>query len=85
MTESDDVGQIVQVFSSVMTGCPICRETEGPGDGAAFDESYLETRVNHLLAEHDGQLLHVGQQSDTDADGNPWQMTVAVVGFSSDD
>ena len=81
----EDVGQIVHVFSSTMTGCPICRETGGPGDGASFDDTYFETRVNHLLAEHDGRLLHVGQQSDTDAEGNPWQMTVAVVGVSRED
>jgi hypothetical protein len=75
MTESADVGQIVQVFSSIMSGCPICRETGGSGDEAKFDVTYLETRVNHLLAHHHGRLLHVGQQSDTDGDGNPWHMT----------
>lgn len=77
-----EVGQIIQVFSSTMSGCPLCHERH-PNDAKRYDDGYLEERVNHLLADHGCLLLHVGQQSDTDGDGNPWQITTAVVGVPS--
>ena len=77
-----EVQQVVQVFSSVMEFCPLCRESGAEGDKAPYDEGYLAARVNHLLAEHGCVLLHVGTQTDTDGNGDPWQMTTAVVGVA---
>lgn len=74
--EGVEVGQVVQVFSSIMTPCPFCS-----GDASKYDDTYVASRINHLLDEHSGVLLHVGQQTDTDGDGKPWQMTTAIVGI----
>jgi hypothetical protein len=73
----ENVSTVFELTSAVWTPCPVCRAAVGPmsADSAALDE-----RVTHLLTEHKATLLHVGQESSTDADGNPWQMTVAVVG-----
>jgi hypothetical protein len=71
----EQVKQVIQVFSSVMSGCPLCEGERHSNDAESYDDGYLEARVNHLLAERGCVVLHVGQQSDTDSDGNPWQMT----------
>jgi hypothetical protein len=73
----ENVSTVFELTSSVWTPCPVCRSAVGrvSADSAALDE-----RVTHLLQEHNATLFHVGQESSTDGDGNPWQMTVAVVG-----
>jgi hypothetical protein len=45
------------------------------GDLNDFDES-----VNHYLKEHGYKLLHVGQETSSDGEGNLWQKTAAVIG-----
>ncbi len=36
--------------------------------------------VNHYLKEHGYKLIHIGQETGSDREGNLWQNTVAVVG-----
>ncbi|WP_148046529.1 hypothetical protein [Pseudomonas vranovensis] len=36
--------------------------------------------VNHYLAAHNFELLHVGQETSRDDDGGLWQSTVAILG-----
>jgi hypothetical protein len=40
----------------------------------------MHEQANHMVETHGWKLLHVGQETATDADGKPWQHTVAVVG-----
>ncbi len=76
---SPDLQSVIQVFSGAWSPCPLCSETGGAGYGPVSDEADVATRVNHLLSEHDCELLHVGQQTQDGADG-PWQLTTAVLG-----
>lgn len=40
----------------------------------------LEGAVNHWMQEHGYKLLHVGQKTHRDQDGNLYHTTVAIVG-----
>lgn len=67
--------QVIQILSDVSGPCAIC------GDGIGFsnfDEAF-EKQINHYLG-HGCRLLHVGQESSTDGEGNPYQRTTAVLG-----
>jgi hypothetical protein len=69
--------QITSVSSNVMESCPFCEEACGATDDGM---RYLVNRVNHLIGSHGFWLVHVGQETDTSADGELWQRTVAVLG-----
>ena len=43
-------------------------------------EDNVAESINHLVQKHNFKLLHVGQESSLDSDGNPWQSTVAMLG-----
>jgi hypothetical protein len=71
-----DVKEVIEVSSNELKQCP-----HYP---AAFKfsapETPLDERINHFIKQHGYKLLHVGQQTTSDADSNPWQTTVAVLG-----
>jgi hypothetical protein len=75
--EFEDIEQVFEVASDYSDSCPICREPIGiPG---AAPDATVAMRANHLLAEHDCTLLHVGQRTVDHGEG-PEQATVYVFG-----
>jgi tRNA U54 and U55 pseudouridine synthase Pus10 len=70
----DTIDHIVHIDTYTGFPCGICRKMVG-GDLNDFEES-----VNHYLKEHGYKLLHVGQETGSDGEGNLWQKTAAVVG-----
>lgn len=68
----EGVGHVVQISSDIGENCEHCQERIGL-------ERFAES-VNHYLDKHGYKLLHVGTQTGLDADGKPWQSTIAVVG-----
>lgn len=74
MTEGD-IRKVFELGSNVLAGtCPVCN---GDGGYTAVE------KANHILEHHNGVLLHVGQASDQDYEGNPFQYTVYVVGITN--
>ena len=69
----DDVARVVHVSTNVSGRCDLC--TKIVGGSGRFEES-----VNHYIAEHGYELLHVGQEA-AEADGELWHHTVAVLGL----
>ena len=69
-----NVRKVFEFRSGVVAGsCPLC---SGDGGYTAVD------KANHILEKHNGVLLHVGQASDEDYEGKPFQHTVYVVGIT---
>lgn len=68
--------KIYEIRSDVWMACEIC--SEGVGSGGMELGEALPERVNHML-EHGLKLLHVGTETTTGPDGEPWQVTVAVL------
>jgi len=56
------------VHETCMHGCKL------PYNGQMFDSN-----INHYINEHGYKLLHVGQESSNDCNGNPYHSTVAVL------
>lgn len=54
-------------------------ETCSFGCQIPYGGQFFEHNVNHYLQEHRYKLLHVGQESAQDNDGNPYHSTVAVL------
>ena len=71
-----DVKEVLEVKSDVISQCPHCVS----GAFTFVNPPDLAERVTHYLQKHGYRLLHVGQESDTDSDGNPYQRTIAVLG-----
>ena len=68
-----NVGLVAQVSSNISGPCEEC--------GANLDGSRNWVgAVNHYLGGHGYELLHVGQESSRDDQGEIWQFTIAVVG-----
>jgi len=42
--------------------------------------SDLAASINHYINDHGYKILHTGQESSRDDNGNPWQITVALLG-----
>lgn len=42
-------------------------------------ENFAES-INHYINDHGYKLLHVGQESSRDFEGNPFQLTAATLG-----
>ena len=73
MVDMADVQEIVHLSTSLSKRCPDCDYFPlGP------DTDFGET-ISHYLG-HGFTVLHVGQETARDDRGEPWQMTVAVVG-----
>lgn len=68
----EGVGHIVHISTGDTRRCDHCEQMIG---GSNFSDS-----VNHYISAHRYKLLHVGAETSRDDDGNPWQMTVAVLG-----
>jgi len=64
-----DIRQTVSFDSSGVSCCEECD----------FTSAEIDALINHYL-EHGYELLHVGQQTSRDGDGNLWQRTVVVLG-----
>ena len=73
MVDSKYVKHVVQINSNFKIRCEHCPESVG-GRPALGDS------INHYLKTHAYKLLHVGQETTIDFEGNPWQRTVAVLG-----
>jgi hypothetical protein len=74
---AEDAVRIYSVRTGIGKPCPVCGRGVWSGDDPG---DWLDQQVNHLLEEHGWRLLHVGQETTDDRDGNPWQHTVAVLG-----
>ena len=72
----ENIKQIIQVHSESTAPCPDCND--GPDLGTKSD-AWLDIQVNHLLG-HGYKILHTGQETTSDPDGNPWQRTTVVLG-----
>ena len=68
----EDVSHIVYITSNVSKGCEICAFPIG---GDKFAES-----INHYIEKHGYKLLHAGSETIPDMMGNPFHVTVALVG-----
>ena len=79
MTIGEGVEAVYEIRSNIWTACPVC----GEGIGSAVDGDDTEERVNHFLQQHPCRLLHVGQETTRDDEGNFWHLTVYVLGCSS--
>lgn len=71
----ESVTRIQQLFSDVVGACPVCDDLSHPND-----DEWLQEQTNHLIQEHGWKVLHVGQESTTDRDGNLCQRTTVVLG-----
>ena len=70
------VGHVVTVSTNVRHSCEHCEFRIGPSE----HNDGLKDSVNHYITKHGYRLLHVGTQTDRDDEGNPWHLTVAVLG-----
>ena len=68
----EGIGHVVHISTNIGTSCEHCSEWVGTDRFAAL--------VNHYLEKHGYKLLHVGSESDLDAEGKPCYHTVAVLG-----
>lgn len=68
----DGVSHVVHVSSDESKNCEHCAFQFG-------SESFAES-VNHYMSDHGYKLHHVGQETSRDTAGNPFQLTVAVIG-----
>ncbi len=72
-----DVSKIIRIRSDTWTGR--CEECDSTLPGVPRDDDF-QGKVNHYLENHDYELLHVGGESERDDEGNPYQLTVAILG-----
>jgi len=68
----EGVNHVVHISTDESKGCEHCAFRIGTDN---FAES-----INHYISDHGYKLLHVGQETSHDSMGNPFQLTVAVVG-----
>lgn len=68
----ESVNHVVHISTDEGKGCKHCDFSIGTDN---FSES-----INHYISDHGYKLLHVGQETSRDNRGNPFQLTVAVVG-----
>jgi hypothetical protein len=66
----EGIGHIIHISTNCVGSCKDCDKLFNN-----FEES-----VNHFLKKHEYKLLHIGSETDSDLDGNPYHQTVAVVG-----
>lgn len=71
MSSFSEVGNVVRLSSDETQSC-VC--------GEALRGEGLDKAINHYLEVHGYQLLHVGQETTRDMDGNIWHNTVAILG-----
>ncbi len=66
------VKHVVKLSSDVGKPCEHCDKY--------FKPEELAESINHYIGQHGYMILHIGQETTHDADGHPWQSTIAVVG-----
>jgi hypothetical protein len=67
------VQHTVQINSSITKSCQHC------GNIGLSSEPDVAEQINHYL-KHGYKVLHVGQETSRDANGDQWQSTVAILG-----
>jgi hypothetical protein len=72
------IGKVYEVSTHILEGCPVCNSLPARVDLDNMEN--IAPRVNHMLEMHGLRLLHVGQQTGTAANGEPFVATVAVLG-----
>ena len=73
-----DVKHVIEITSDKAGPCVVCQRPPlqlEPGSLVSVAE-----RVNHYIEAHGYRLLHIGQQSSWDRNGQQWQSTVAMLG-----
>jgi hypothetical protein len=75
----EGVGHIVHLSTGTVRACHHCNDPI-PYGGDDFAEN-----VNHYIEKHGYRLLHIGVETSHDADGKPWNDTVAVLGRKARD
>lgn len=65
--------KVVKIESTMSMSCPAC-------GSFLFDSSRMDDAINHVIENHDGKILHVGQESEGYVE-NAYQKTVAVVEY----
>lgn len=65
--------KVVKIESTMSMRCPAC-------SSLTFDSSRMDDAINHVIENHDGKILHVGQESEGYVE-NAYQKTVAVVEY----
>lgn len=73
-SEYEGIKHVVHLASDLIRPCEEC--------GKLQQSELLADRINHYIDQHDYLLLHVGSETTRDQDGNPWLITVAVLGKS---
>jgi hypothetical protein len=68
----EKVKRVVQIVSGDIQQCVHCDFIQGL-------DMDIDEVINHYF-KHDYKLLHVGQQTTHDIDGNLWQKTIAILG-----
>jgi hypothetical protein len=74
----EEIGKIHEVSTHILGGCPVCGSLPARVDLDSMED--IAPRVNHMLEVHGLRLLHVGQQTGTATNGEPFIATVAVLG-----
>jgi hypothetical protein len=75
MADYKNVKNVVQLSSASRQQCPICQSIPK----LSSNDPDVGEQINHYLG-HGYKLLHVGQETIDDSNGNPLQTTVAVLG-----
>ena len=70
-TYYEGITHIVELSSDPSNNCDLC---------SFRIRSNIAESINHYIKEHGYKLLHVGQQTSRDQDGNLFQLTEALVG-----
>ncbi len=74
-TSYGNVKHVVYISTDISDLCNHCNYNIGSDGYRGFQNS-----INHYINDHGYQLLHVGSETGTDSNGNPFNSTVAVVG-----
>jgi hypothetical protein len=62
---------VIYLNTNTLTSCQACN--------FSFNDWYdLGKQIQHYI-EHGYKVIHVGQETSRDNEGNPWQSTVAVL------
>jgi hypothetical protein len=71
-TEYEGIRHVVHISTHIGKHCEHCPEWIGTERFAGA--------INHYIQVHAYRLLHIGTETDRDAQGKPYHTTIAVVG-----
>ncbi|QEQ96270.1 hypothetical protein [Neptunomonas concharum] len=66
----NDTESVVQISSDISCSCEECD---------FYIDADVEEGVNHYIQVHGYTLLHIGQETEHDQNGEPWHNTVAFL------